>query len=33
LNRWLKWSFCPVILSGFILLLVGYMIHSRIFKT
>ena len=33
LNRWLKWSFFPVILSGFILLFVGYMIHSRIFKT
>ena len=33
LNRWLKWSFFPIILSGFILLLVGYLIHSRIFKT
>jgi len=33
LNRWLKWSFFPVILSGFILLFVGYLIHSRIFKT
>ena len=33
LNRWLKWSFFPIILSGFILLFVGYLIHSRIFKT
>jgi len=33
LNRWLKWSFFPVILSGLILLFVGYLIHSRIFKT
>ena len=33
LNRWLKWSFFPVIVSGFILLFVGYLIHSRIFKT
>ena len=33
LNRWLKWSFFPVFLSGFALLFVGYMIHSRIFKT
>ena len=33
LNRWLKWSFFPIVLSGFILLFVGYLIHSRIFKT
>ena len=33
LNRWLKWSFFPIILLGFILLFVGYLIHSRIFKT
>jgi len=33
LNRWLKCSFFPIILSGFILLFVGYLIHSRIFKT
>jgi len=33
LNRWLKWSFFPIILSGFLLLFVGYLIHSRIFKT
>ena len=33
LNRWLKWSFFPVILSGLILLFMGYLIHSRIFKT
>jgi hypothetical protein len=33
LNRWLKWGFFPIILSGFILLFVGYLIHSRIFKT
>jgi len=33
LNRWFKWSFFPVLFSGFALLFVGYMIHSRIFKT
>ena len=33
LNRWLKWSFLPTILLGFVLLFVGYLIHSRIFKT
>jgi hypothetical protein len=33
LNRWLKWSFFPIILSGFVFLFVGYLIHSRIFKT
>ncbi len=33
LNRWLRWSFFPILLSGFILLFVGYLIHSRIFKT
>jgi len=33
LNRWLKWGFFPIVLLGFILLFVGYLIHSRIFKT
>jgi hypothetical protein len=33
LNRWLKWSFIPILLLGIILLFVGYLIHSRIFKT
>ena len=33
LNLWLKWSFFPIIFSGFILLFVGYLIHSRIFNT
>jgi len=33
LNRWLKWGFFPILLLGFILLFVGYLIHSRIFKT
>ena len=33
LNRWLKWSFFPILLSGFVLLFVGYLIHSRIFKS
>jgi len=33
LNRWLKWGFFPIVFLGFILLFVGYLIHSRIFKT
>jgi hypothetical protein len=33
LNRWLKWSFIPILFLGIILLFVGYLIHSRIFKT
>ena len=33
MNRWLKWNFFPTIVSGFVLLLAGYLIHSRIFKT
>ncbi len=32
LNRWLKWSFYPTLLSGIALILVGYLIHTRIFK-
>ena len=32
-KRQLKWSFFPIIFSGFIFLFVGYLIHSRIFKT
>jgi hypothetical protein len=33
LNRWLKWSFYPTLLLGIALILVGYLIHTRIFKT
>jgi hypothetical protein len=33
LNRWLKWSFFPSVFTGFALLYVAYMVHSRFFKT
>jgi hypothetical protein len=33
LNRWMKWAFIPSILLGFGLIFLGYLIHSRIFKS
>ena len=33
LNRWTKWSFSPTLLAGLGLLAIGYLIHSRIFRS
>lgn len=33
INRWTKWSFLPTLLAGLGLLLVGYFLHSRIFRS
>ena len=33
LNRWTKWSFLPTLLAGLGLLAIGYLIHSRIFRS
>ena len=33
INRWMKWAFIPSILLGFGLIFLGYLIHTRIFKS